>query len=284
MPVPGLSSLRWTSAAPCVALAFLLCSCSETLRLKSAPSGASIYINDKHVGETPVTFATSTGDRMRGPWRYRVTYRDAAIGSGEIETRVSRGRIWGAVFTAGILMVFRSPRVFVADEIVFKFVPPTETPPGYFSQVGTGSIVGQAFAVTRGGDVKPAAGRTVALHPDTAAIRAYYAPLATDTKYARLLALPPSESLTKTTTADATGSFQFDELAPGRYFAVTSVDWVHFAGFNYTRLGAFGWVDLQWATAGGVMAQGVEVKEGRPSKVIMTPASAAGSVGSESKN
>ena len=168
-------------------------------------------------------------------------------------------------------MLFRSPRVFISDEILFKFFPPGGSPPTYFSQPGTGSIAGQAFAVTRGDDVKPAAGRTVVLHPDCEAIREYYATAAAeDEKRAYALVSPPPEEFTKTTIADATGTFQFDGLAPGRYVVVTSVNWTHFAGFNYTRIGTFGWLDLHWATEGGLMTRGVEVKEGQTTKVVLT--------------
>ncbi len=181
-------------------LAVLLCGCSESVRLKSSPPGASIYINEKAVGDTPVTFTTNPGANMHGPWQYRLEYKGTPVGSGEIETRVSRGRVTGTVFTAGILMLFRSPRVFISDEILFKFFPPGGSPPTYFSQPGTGSIAGQAFAVTRGDDVKPAAGRTVVLHPDCEAIREYYAtPAAEDEKRAYTLVSPPPEDFTKAT-------------------------------------------------------------------------------------
>ena len=164
-----------------------------------------------------------------------------------------------------------SPRVFIADEILFKFFPPVGSAPAYFSQPGTGSITGQAFAVTRGDDVKPAAGRTVALHPDSEAIREYYATATTgDENRNYTLFRPPPEAFTKITIADATGTFQFEGLSPGHYFVVTSVNWTHFAGFNYTRIGAFGWLNLQWATEGGLMFRGVEVKEGQTTKIVLT--------------
>src|ERR1043166_9570677 len=122
-------------------LAVLLYGCSESVRLKSSPPGASIYINEKALGDTPVSFTTAS---MRGPWRYRLGYHGTPVRGGEIETHVSRGRIWGTVFTAGILMLFRSPRVFISDEMLFRFFPPDASPPPYFSQPGTASIAGQA--------------------------------------------------------------------------------------------------------------------------------------------
>ena len=252
-------------------LAVLLCGCSESVRLKSSPPGASIYINEKALGDTPVTFTTEPGASMRRPWRYRLEYKGTPVSSGEIETRVSQGRLWGTVFTAGILMLFRSPRVFISDEILFRFFTPDALPPPYFSQLGTGSIAGQAFAVTRGDDVKPAAGRAVLLHPDSAAIRDYYAAFAVgEENRAYTLVGAPPENFTKTTIADATGTFQFDGLAPGRYVVVSSVNWTHFAGFNYTQIGTFGWLQLSWATEGGLMIRQVEVKEGQATKVVLT--------------
>jgi hypothetical protein len=51
-----------------------------------------------------------------------------------------------------------------------------------FEQPGRGSIAGQAFLTTRGGDVKMGAGRTVTLDPATRYARAWYQ------RYGRILA------------------------------------------------------------------------------------------------
>jgi hypothetical protein len=93
-------------------------------------------------------------------------------------------------------------------------------------QPGKGTITGQAFKKTVGGDVKYAAGNTVTLYPVTPYFR-------------EVLALwpqrnPPSVEVVvdssvfnfkKTTVADGEGRFSFTDLAPGEYYVETMITW-----------------------------------------------------------
>lgn len=92
-----------------------------------------------------------------------------------------------------------------------------------FRQPGAGTISGQAFLTTRGGDVKLAAGRTVTLDPATGYARVWYE------KYGRISdQMPPAPEFAaarRTTVADADGRFRFSNLRSGSYIVRTTVTW-----------------------------------------------------------
>lgn len=124
---------------------------------------------------------------------------------------------------------------------------------------GTGTVAGQAFLKTVGGDVKTAAGNTVILNPVTSYSEQAYAafsagrqldPVEPDTrlyKYAR------------TTTADGEGRFEFSNVPPGEYFIATSVVWQAPVGYRGTM-----------RVQGGLVFKRVRVGDGEAVKVIIT--------------
>lgn len=101
----------------------------------------------------------------------------------------------------------------------------------YINQKGDGSIQGQAFMKTVGGEVRYAAGNTVLLIPDTAYARERFQKLYGDSKcnYGAVRfdkdPDPAYLKMARSTKANGEGRFRFDGLAPGAYFVATQLVW-----------------------------------------------------------
>ncbi len=128
-----------------------------------------------------------------------------------------------------------------------------------FMTKGSGKISGQAFMKTRAGDVKFGAGCTVWLTPATAYMKELVrikdqgfnvSNHTQDTAGA-------IQKYIRTTVADGTGNFEFNNLPPGEYFVECNVTWEF--------VGQFGLV-----TTGGLIRKKVELRDGEPLKVILT--------------
>jgi hypothetical protein len=88
---------------------------------------------------------------------------------------------------------------------------------------GSSSLVGQAFAKTRGGDTKYASGETVTLLPVSAYTTEYMQGIGTARGPAT--ADPRLASYTRTTVADGEGRFTFRNIPSGQYHVYTKVFW-----------------------------------------------------------
>ncbi len=126
-----------------------------------------------------------------------------------------------------------------------KLPPADESEYRPYQQAGTGAISGQAFLVTRSGDAKKAAGKTVTLDPLTSLSRNWWnAAKAYQRLEPRLPDDPKFLAARKTTTADAEGRFTFEGLPAGDYLVRTTVQWqpAHCAdnSFCSTQSGAVG--------------------------------------------
>jgi hypothetical protein len=95
-----------------------------------------------------------------------------------------------------------------------------------YRAAGKGSIVGQAFMTTRGGDVKVGAGREVRLFPATPFLKEVvghfekgYRPKAYENVRDQFLAA------VRSTVADGSGNFEFRDLPPGEYLLEVSITW-----------------------------------------------------------
>ncbi len=135
---------------------------------------------------------------------------------------------------------------------------------------GTASVSGQAFARTRGGDVRYAAGSDVILTPATAhgidwARRTEEEGIGLSIGvHPNSLRLPQlddrAKAFTKTTVADANGRFTFDGLSAGSYVIVSSVIWeVPRSTGRSSYMGV----------TGGYLVGTVTVKDGEKGSVIV---------------
>lgn len=130
-----------------------------------------------------------------------------------------------------------------------------------YSESGTGSIEGQAFLTTRGGDVKRAAGRLVTLDPATTLGIDWYNRIGS-TSVLLFDATPPDSIFTarrRTTTADADGRFRFDSLPAGSYIVRTTVTWE-----------IPGTISGTMETQGGVVSAIVPLKAGERKKIVLS--------------
>lgn len=122
---------------------------------------------------------------------------------------------------------------------------------------GTGTVRGQVFLRTRGGDVKYGAGSEVTLNPVTSYSRFWYSE--GHVKNQRLS--PPDSRQDKyiiSTQADGNGNFEFNNVPPGKYFLVSNVTW-EIPITAYTS-----------STQGGYIAQEIEVENGKDVRVMLT--------------
>ena len=154
-----------------------------------------------------------------------------------------------AVLLAGCASMTRPPPQWnqISDTAEAEYQP--------YSAGGTGSIIGQAFLIQRGGGVVKAAGRTVTLDPATTVGNEWWGKAGKIWVHRHLT--PPSPGFTKarrTTVADADGRFKFSGLAAGQYYVRTEVTW-EIGGYEPTQ--------------GGLVGQLVEVRDGQTSEVIL---------------
>lgn len=89
-------------------------------------------------------------------------------------------------------------------------------------KTGSGTVKGQAFLMTKGGEVRKGAGQTITLRPATD----YAQKLVAHMKLRSLGYLPPDAAeFDRTTIADADGRFEFKDVAPGGYIVAGNVSW-----------------------------------------------------------
>jgi hypothetical protein len=118
---------------------------------------------------------------------------------------------------------------------------------------GTGSIEGQAFLKTQGGDVKLAAGNEAVLVPVNdyttelfeAAMLGIFQNLDTDPRYSQYR---------RVTIVDAQGNFTFSDLPSGEWYVMSTVVWKA----------------ARYGVEGGVVGKLVLVYPDRATKVIVT--------------
>jgi len=87
--------------------------CAERAVIRSDPEDARVFINDQMIGTTPVVFAVER-DELADSYKLRLEKDGYESYEGNIPTSVAPGRATGAVFTLGILYLFRSPRALDA--------------------------------------------------------------------------------------------------------------------------------------------------------------------------
>ncbi|WP_081253157.1 hypothetical protein [Pseudomonas yamanorum] len=122
---------------------------------------------------------------------------------------------------------------------------------------GTGTIEGQAFLKTVGGDVKYGAGSEVYLVPITSYSEQWY-----DVSYRQqkpfAVSDPRQAKFVRMVRADGNGNFKFEEVPPGKYFIRADVFW--------KAPSPYGGLSQQ----GGSMANRIEVSNGKLTRVIIT--------------
>jgi hypothetical protein len=124
-----------------------------------------------------------------------------------------------------------------------------------FLRGGTGSLTGQAFLRTVGGEVRLAAGRPATLDPVTAYSREWWRQRGRESIGWFTVAAPDSlfVAARREVTVNAQGGFHFDGLAPGWYYVRSLVTW-----------------EVAGKTQGGVVGDSVLVRSGSTTEIILT--------------
>lgn len=123
---------------------------------------------------------------------------------------------------------------------------------------GKGTVSGQAFMKTVGGDVKLGAGSTINLNPVTS-----YSKWASENRAYAGGVTPYDPRLLqymRQTIADGSGRFSFKDVPDGEYFVTGAVTWQAVQGGAYPRL----------AQQGGVIWKMITVKNGESVEVMLT--------------
>lgn len=90
---------------------------------------------------------------------------------------------------------------------------------------GQSSVSGQAFTKTRGGEVRYAAGNTIALFPFTPYFQEVWKLQNSREPSTILEANPALKNYKRETVADGAGRFKFTGVLPGKYYVSTSIIW-----------------------------------------------------------
>lgn len=125
-----------------------------------------------------------------------------------------------------------------------------------YAAEGTAKILGQAFATTKGGDVKFAAGRTVNVNPVTEYSTEWWDRTVLGGEEL-LKADSRVEPFHRSTTTDAEGRFEIDNLPAGEYYVVTEVEW-QYGGYDFEKSGV-------------ILARRIQVKDGQTVKTVLEP-------------
>jgi hypothetical protein len=138
----------------------------------------------------------------------------------------------------------------------------------WFNETGTGSITGQAFFQTRGGQPRTCAGLEVLLQPQSAyAVERLTAIYGNTTGgYVPELSArvqftpddPAYKEVRKTSICDAQGNFSFTGLPAGKYFLAAAVVWT-IPGQEFAP------------PQGGGLMKSVTLADGETKRVILTP-------------
>jgi hypothetical protein len=85
--------------------------CAEHTRIRTFPTGATVYVNGQLIGTSPVEYRVPEAQFSR-PTTFRIEHPDCEPLEGELRTRVAPGRIFGGIFGLGIPFAFRGVVVF----------------------------------------------------------------------------------------------------------------------------------------------------------------------------
>lgn len=141
-----------------------------------------------------------------------------------------------------------------------------------FQAPGDGSINGQAFLVTRGGDVKVAAGRGVTLRPHTSLSLEFIEKNVLGRCDMSAAADSVMFRFDRRQVADGDGRFEFTEIPPGKYFVGCELTWEvsgYVSGYAPVFGGIFFGVPTHEKT-GGLLLQTVQVDSGASTRLILS--------------
>lgn len=142
----------------------------------------------------------------------------------------------------------------------FEPLPFDEAEYNALPKVGTGTVKGQVFAKTRGGDVKKGAGNNVILIPATVYGNLRYREQVIGGKLLAKAEDPRYARYVREQTTDGDGRFTFTNVPSGKYYAVSYITWEAPSSNPY----------LTTETQGGKVHKEIEVQNDQTLEVILT--------------
>jgi hypothetical protein len=106
----------------CVAGFVFLSGCAEHTVIRTWPPGAKVTINDKFIGVSPVPFVVEADEPLPAVFHYRLEREGCVTKEGEFPSVVAKGRVVAAVFTLGIVYLFKRPRT-IEGRYDFELTP-----------------------------------------------------------------------------------------------------------------------------------------------------------------
>lgn len=106
--------------------------CAERFVISSVPSGAKIFIDGTDAGVTPKQLVQ--GRQEVRPVHYQVEYQNHESKSGVVEPQFAKGRVIGGIFTAGVLLLFKSPYSMPDETMVVLPAIPQQKPERVFKE------------------------------------------------------------------------------------------------------------------------------------------------------
>lgn len=88
--------------------------CAESTQIVSRPSGARVLIDGRPAGVTPMTFTVPRGD-WPNTYSCEVSKDGFVPQTLPLKPQIGGGRIVAALFTVGLVFLFKSPYVFGSD-------------------------------------------------------------------------------------------------------------------------------------------------------------------------
>lgn len=147
----------------------------------------------------------------------------------------------------------------------------------FIKKTGKGKIAGHAFWRNGEGGTVNAAGEIIRLVPATAYARERFGALYGGKRTVGAYSIPKTDTdplyaeYTRTTRAESSGRFEFDNLAPGTYFVTAQIVYKDKSQFMHFKYGAFNSYQ-KVGSEGGAMFETVTVtgKEAGPIKLVLT--------------
>jgi len=94
-----------------IVLVAITAGCAERTWIRTAPPGATVWVNDRMVGVSPVVYTVDRREFAREQ-RYRIELPGYETEEGVLVKRTSPARIVGAMFSLGISLAFKPPTSF----------------------------------------------------------------------------------------------------------------------------------------------------------------------------
>lgn len=221
---------------------------TEAWEVNSDPGGARVETSNGHACE-----ATPCAIQMKRKSEFVATiskpgYRPAKIAVTHKTSKGGAGGMAGNILAGGIIGLGVDAATGATQDLVpnpgFAKLEVEGSPAGsiqlstldWSKAVGKNTIKGSAFLRTRGGEVRTCAGLQARLIPSGAStdtfIHRAYGSISGGLVQRTTWAAQPFDDVSRATTCDIRGEFEFTDLPDGRYYVTVVVSWEAIGGYS----------------------------------------------------